>query len=145
MKIKSILGFVCAMMFLGCTISSNKTIENGLEDKFDAESITNDFFKYQKSNDIKATIEMFSADFIRKNGKDNLIKLLNNNRLKLGSLKKYSLEKWETKIIKGSNSSSYYFLVYNNEYEKYHATESFQMNKGFFGKIKITDYKLELN
>ena len=144
MKIKLIVGFASAMLFIGCTFSSNKIISNGYPDKVDAEFVTKDFFKYQKSNDIKSTIGLFSSDFIKKNGKDHLIRLINDNKSKLGSLKKISLEKWETKVVKGSNSSSYYFLVFNTEYENCGAKESFQMTKGFLGKLKITEYKLDL-
>jgi len=62
----------------------------------------------------------------------------------LGNFKKDSLEKWETKIVKGKNSCSSYFLKYNNVYENSLVTESFKMEKGFFGKIKIIDYRYEV-
>ena len=140
---KYLYGFLIIMTFIGCTFSSNRTVINGLEDRFEAEEITKAFFNYQEtgSNDI---LELFRNTYLNKIGKDSLQAFLKQKKMVLGNLKRDSLEKWETKIEKGQNSSSEYFFKYYNEYENNTVTESFKMTKGFFGQIKIIEYKYEI-
>jgi hypothetical protein len=142
-KIKLLPGILSTIMLIGCTLNSNKTITNRLEDKFEAEEIANEFFKYQDTNDT-TVIGLFSDSFVKKNGKEQLIELLNKNKIRFGSLKKITLERWETKFVEGTNSSSEYFLVFNNEYENHHIKESFKMHKGNRGKIEVINYKAEI-
>ena len=143
-KIKLLPGFLSAIMLIGCTLNSNKTITNRLGDKYEAEEITSAFFKYQDTNDTEAVIGLFSDSFVKKNGKEKLIELLNKNKIRFGSLKKITLKRWETEFVEGTNSSSEYFLVFNNEYENHHVKEYFKMHKGFGGKIEVINYKAEI-
>ena len=143
MTIKFLPGILSAIMLIGCTLNSNKTLINRLEEKYEAEEITNEFFKYQDTNDT-AVVGLFSDSFVKKNGKEQLIELLNKNKIRFGSLKKITLERWETEFVPGTNSSSEYFLVFNNEYENHHVKESFKMHKGYGGKIEVINYKAEI-
>ena len=143
MKTNLIFGLLIVIFFVGCTFSSNRTVINGLEDRFEAEEITKAFYDYQ-TTDNKNILELFSSDYLNKIGIDSLQSFLKHKKIVLGNLKKDSLQKWETKIEKGTNSSSSYFFEYNNTYENYQVTESFKMTKGLLGKIKIIDYRYEI-
>lgn len=148
---KLILMVAFGIMLMGCIMSPNKTIINGMEDKFDAEEITEKFYSYREGYDLEGMIGLFSTEYIKKNDNQDLadakLKMagfLDLNIARYGAVKKRSLVSWETKIVKASNSSSYYFLAYNNEYENCQALESFKMTKELYGRIRIIDYKLEV-
>jgi len=143
MKTKFTFGIIILIISIGCTFSHNKTEINGLDGLIEAEEITKAFYDYQ-ATDSKDIFNLFSSDYLNKIGKDSLHAFLKHKKIVLGNLKKDSLENWETKTVKGQNSSSSYFLKYNNVYENSHVTESFKMTKGFFGKIKIIDYRYEI-
>lgn len=121
MKLILIVAF--GIMLMGCIMSPNKTIINGMEDKFDAEEITEKFYSYRKVHDLEGMVGLFSTKHIKKNDRQNLADsklkvagFFDFNIARYGTVKKRSLVSWETKIVKASNSSSYYFLAYKNEY-----------------------------
>ncbi len=143
MKTKLTFGILILIIFIGCTFSYNKSEINGIEALIEAEDITKSFYDYQ-TTDSKDIFKLFSSDFLNSIGEDSLLAYLKHKKILLGNLKKDSLEEWETKIVKGKNSSSSYFLKYNNVYENSLVTESFKMKKGFLGKIKIIDYRYEI-
>lgn len=145
MKSKSLLiALLLIILFVSFKISLNKTITNGIEDRLDGEQVSNDFFNYRKSNNPDALIQLCDEEFIAKTGRKEFIKQLSDYSSKLGALKKDSLLTWETISNSGTNSSSSYLFVYDNKYENANSIETFKMKKGFWGKVEIVDYKLQI-
>ncbi|MCZ4696203.1 hypothetical protein DWB61_16165 [Ancylomarina euxinus] len=151
MKKKLMLLVIFGIMLMGCIMSPNEIIINGIEDKIDAEEITDKFYSCRKVYDLEGMIGLFSTKYIKMNDHQSLADaklkvadFLDLNIVRYGAVKKRSLVSWETKIVKASKSSSYYFLAYKNEYVNYQVLESFKMTKELYGRIRIIDYKLEV-
>ncbi len=142
MRAVVVVGLLVAMGFTGCTFCISRTSVNSIKDRFDAEKTMKTFYEYQDLESMKI-LKLFSSDFLDKTGKDSLQLLFRYKRTVYGTLKKDSLQKWETIVRKGLNPNSKYFFAYNNTYENGRITESFTLKKGFFGTIKIVDYRIK--
>lgn len=143
MRTVVVVGLLVAMGLsgcIGCTVRVNKTVRNGFEDRLDAEKVAKAFYDYQTTEN-KEILELFSSDFLDKTGKDSLEAFLRYKRMAFGKLTRDSLQKWETFVQKGQKPGATYFLAYTNTYENGRVTESFKLKKGFFGTIKIVDYR----
>ena len=143
MKAIVVVGLLVAMGFsgcIGCTFRVNKTVKNGFEDRLEAEKVAKVFYDLQTAEG-KKILDLFSADFIDKTGLDSLRALLKDKKMAFGNLTRDSLKKWETIVQKGQNPRATYFLSYTNTYENGRVTESFNLKKGFFGTLKIVDYR----
>lgn len=80
---------------------------------------------------------MYSIDFYKKVPKDKLHEIQISLKNKLRNLEDYELDKWETRVVSGTESLSEYGFVYKMKYEKDSATEIFKLKKDDKGKIKI--------
>lgn len=142
MKAIVVVGLLVALCFTGCTFCISKTSVNSIKDRMDAEKTMKAFYDYQDTEN-KKILKLFSSDFLDKTGKDSLQLFFRYKRTVYGNLTNVSLQKWETIVRKGLNANSNYFFAFNNTYENVRVTESFTLKKGFFGTIKIVDYRIK--
>jgi len=113
---------------------------NRIEDKKDAELITNEFYNFIKTKDFEKTYDLFSNEFFNKTPKDKLFKMLSVTNEKLGNLVQTEIKNWETRRVEGSNPLATYSLIYKNKYEKFEAEETIHLLKEKDGKIRIVGY-----
>ena len=128
-KMKPIVIFcIAALLVSGC--SFNSTFTNNIEDRKDAEKVTNKLY------------ELFSKSFFDANNKEKLFEIFNATNVKLGSLEKTEIGQWETQRVEGTDPSANYALQYNNQYTNYQATETIRLTREKDGEIKIISYNI---
>jgi hypothetical protein len=140
-KIKTIV-IVCfaALLVSGC--SFNSTFTNNIEDRKDAEKVTNKLYELIKKKDYEATTVLFSKRFFDASNKEKLFEIFNATNVKLGSLEKTEIGQWETQRVEGTDPSANYALQYNNQYTNYQATETIRLTREKDGAIKIISYNI---
>ncbi|MBR8534275.1 hypothetical protein KDU71_01800 [Carboxylicivirga sediminis] len=138
---KQVLGLILLLFLSGCIFNVERSQTNSIEDKFDSEQIVKKFYSYQNAADIDQMLGMFSNEYIKQFEMQQLVVFLSELREQLGYLKHRYIKEWKTES--GTNSSSVYFFVFENEYENGHTTETFHMRKEFPGRIRIVDYKVK--
>ncbi|QYN51762.1 MULTISPECIES: hypothetical protein [Apibacter] len=106
-------------------------------DKKEAEKILKVYFYNLAYESVTSNDSLYSIDFYTKISKDKLHKIHNSLKNKLGNLIDYKLDKWETRVVSGTQSYSEYGFVYTVIYEKDSATEIFKLKKDDKGRIKI--------
>lgn len=131
---------IVALLVNGC--SFNSTFTNNIEDRKDAEKVTNKLYELIKKKDYEATTVLFSKRFFDASNKKKLFEIFNATNVKLGSLKKTEIEQWETQRVEGTNPSANYALQYNNHYTNYEATEIIRLTREKDGSIKIISYNI---
>lgn len=110
---------------------------NNNMDKKEAEKILKVYFYNLAYESVTSNDSLYSIDFYTKISKDKLHKIHNSLKNKLGNLIDYKLDKWETRVLSGTQSYSEYGFVYTVIYEKDSATEIFKLKKDDKGRIKI--------
>lgn len=120
----------------------NSQYLNREEDKNEAEQVTNKLYDFLKSKNYEGTNDLFSKKFFEVTDKEKLLKIYAMTNEKLGDLITTEVESWETKVVKGSNPSSNYVLVYKNKYERFEARETITLTKEEDGQIRILGYNI---
>ena len=136
--------YLILISFLLISCSFNQTFSNREEDKKDAEEISQKFFWELKYGGNMDTIyNLFGDKFFEVTDKDKLLQIINTSQNDIGRVEEYNLVKWETLIVKGSNSKSEYLLVYDVKRGTTAKTEeTFSMQKDKNGDIKIVGYRV---
>jgi hypothetical protein len=138
---RTIVILCIAVLFAsGCNFTS--TFTNNIEDRKDAEKVTNKLYELIKKKDYEATTVLFSKLFFDASSKEKLFEIFSATNVKLGSLEKTEIEQWETKRVEGTNPSANYALQYNNRYKNYSATETIRLTREKDGAIKIISYNI---
>ncbi|RZJ78940.1 MAG: hypothetical protein EOO47_12285 [Flavobacterium sp.] len=119
----------------------NSTFINREEDKEDAEKIAEKFYGHLQKRAYSKLHALISERFWKTTSDDKLDDFLTSADDKLGPIKSKTLDHWETKIIKGTQSSSTYVLYYLVQREKHQSKETLTLTKED-GKIKILGYNL---
>ena len=138
-KISFFLGVVI-LVLTSCHF--NSWVIDSEEDKRDAEKTTNKLFDLLKKKRYEETTTLFSKNFFEYTSKEKLVKLFSVTNKKLGQLEEIKLNSWETRVVKGSDPSANYVLIYRNRYEKFQATETLQLIKEKDGNIRIMRYRI---
>jgi len=137
MKIsKNLIAFLLLFALTSCTLSYT----NREADKEEAKKVTDHFFELIKAKNYDAAYPLFSDDFYAVTPKAKLKELFMTVQEKLGDLTNISLDQWQTKVVKGTDPSSEYDLLYQNQHAKFKSAEEFKLTKNWDGKIRILAY-----
>lgn len=140
MKLKIIYLFFTLLLLTSCNF--NQFYKDRESDKIDGERIPQKFYwELRHGGNQDDIYKLFGEKFFEVTDKKKLGELINitNN---IGSVQKYTLVKWETLIVKGSNARSQYFFEYNVERGTETTDESFNLEKDEEGNIKIVGYRV---
>lgn len=129
-----------AFILVSCNF--NKIYHNREEDKKESEKITEKFYALIKENNRQEAFRLASKNLFRATSKDNFNKILDNASIECGSIKNYSLNHWETIIIKGNNPRGEYVLIYDVNRSIKNTKEKFTLKKEN-DSIKILGYNIQ--
>ncbi|MGG5211020.1 hypothetical protein ACQWU4_19030 [Chryseobacterium sp. MIQD13] len=134
---------IILISFLLISCSFNQTFSNREEDKKEAEKISQKFFwELKYGGNLDTIYNLFSDKFFEVTNKEKLLQIINVSQNDIGRVEEYNLVKWETLIIKGSNSKSEYLLIYDVKRGSGKTEETFSMEKDKNGDIKIVGYRV---
>ncbi|MBP2619398.1 hypothetical protein [Chryseobacterium jejuense] len=136
---KYILIFI-TFFLISCNF--NSTSQNREEDKKEAEKITERFYYFIKKNDKENAIELISKNLFKVTPKEKFSQILGSCSSECGEIKSYSLNHWETFVVKGTNPRSEYVLVYDVNRTIKNTKEKFTLKKEN-DSIKILGYNIE--
>jgi hypothetical protein len=134
--------YALLVLFLNSCQFNNQYL-NREDDKAEAELVTTKFYSFIMNQEFEKTLGLFSDKFFEYASKEELLKLLTAIENKLGKLENTRIEKWDTRIINGSDPSSAYKFLYIVKYEKYEAAESISLIKEDDGTIRIAGYNVD--
>ncbi len=134
------LTIFCVCLFI-VSCNFNATYEDRIEDKNDAQKITNTFYDLLKAQKYKETYGLFSKRFFQITDTSKLNTLYDVISQRLGAIDEVNLDHWKTEIIKGSNPSSNYALFFLVKRDKYESRETVSLTKEN-GSIKIVGYNV---
>lgn len=123
----------------GCNF--NSAYLNREEDKKDAEKVADQFYTLLEKNDLKNISPLLSHQFKAVTSAQKLNDYLTGTVNKLGEIKSKKLDHWETKVIRGSNSSANYVLYYVVQRAKFQAKETVTLTAEN-DQIKILGYNV---
>lgn len=135
---KPLIAFLLLFTLTSCVFTSTYT--NREADKQEAEKVTNSFFELIKAKNYEAAYPLFSDDFFSVTPKPKLKEMFVTIQDKLGDLTSTNLDQWQTKVVKGTDPSSEYDLLYQNQHAKFKSAEEFKLTKNWDGKIRILYY-----
>lgn len=131
-----------SILFFSCNINSTST--NNESDKIEAETVTNKFYHYLEMNEFDKAKSLFSNKFFEVTDKEKLDKIFRKTIEDCGNLTNFTLEDWNTFIVKGTNSKSEYILLYNVIREKKQTMEKIGLIKEG-DDIKIVSYNVNFD
>ncbi|MBL4677407.1 MAG: hypothetical protein JKY70_14560 [Mucilaginibacter sp.] len=97
---------ILALIPLLAACNYNTIRMNSEIDKPAGEKITFMFFEDVRTQNYQSTYSLFSNDFWKVTSKDKVGNIFKTSKNKLGALKDMSLDKWETRVVVGSNPSA---------------------------------------
>jgi len=136
---KIILFIFISMSFTSCHYIEN--CKNRVEDKNEAEKITNQFYELVKQDNFSKTYNLFSNKFFSVTDTVKLNNIFRTTNEKLGAIDSIKLYNWETAIIKGTVEKSNYFLQYKVKRKKFNSKETFILTKEK-GIVKIIGFNV---
>lgn len=139
--LKIVFNSVIILILMGCHF--NGQYLNREEDKSEAEMITNQFYTKIKNQEFNESLALFSDKFFEYSDRQELLKILTATNNKLGVLQSTKLEKWDSRVIEGSDPSSNYTFLYINQYEKFEARETIGLIKDDDGIVRIVSYNID--
>ncbi|MCY0968709.1 hypothetical protein [Chryseobacterium wangxinyae] len=129
---KKILLFVILTLLVSC--SFNKTFSNRESDRDEAEKISKKFYwELSYGGNQDDLYNLFGEQFFEVTTKDKLNQMNLVSQNEIGQVQDYTLVKWETLVIKGSNPDV--------KRERGKTQETFSLNKKE-GEIKIVGYHI---
>lgn len=132
--------FAC-IIFSGMSCSFNSTSLNSDADKTAADKIAVTFYEAVRENALEKTYPVLSKDFFLYTTKPEYEIMMGNFNRITGNLMNYELEKWDSKVVSGTDPSGSYHLQYKVYYDKDTTTETFNLIKEEDG-IKIIGYQI---
>ncbi|MGM9477897.1 hypothetical protein ACS5PU_15805 [Pedobacter sp. GSP4] len=137
----------CATLFalsLLLTLSScnfNSTYINREEDKKDAEKVADQFYALLQKKEFQKVDPLLSTQFKAVTSAVKLNNYLSGALNKLGEIKSEKLDHWESKVVRGTNSSATYVLYYIVERTKFQSKETVTL-AAENNQIKIQGYNV---
>jgi hypothetical protein len=134
--------YLLIITFLLISCSFNQTFSNRESDKEDAEKISKKFYwelRYGTNHD--KIYKLFSDKFFEVTNRETLDKMITVSENEIGPITECNLVKWETLVVKGSNSKSEYVLTYDIKRSNGKTEETFSMHEEN-GTIKIVGYRI---
>jgi hypothetical protein len=132
---------ILSLFILLTSCHFNSTFNNRVEDKDDAQKTTEWFYDMLKSQDYKATYELFSDKFYAVTDTQKLSDLFHATNERLGSIETFNMVKCETHVIEGTDEQANYALIYSVKRKNYDSKETLVLDKEN-GKIKIVSYSV---
>jgi hypothetical protein len=137
---KKFLLFVTLTLLVSC--SFNQTFSNRESDRAEAAEISKKFYwELSYGGNQDDLYNLFGEQFFEVTSRDKLNQMNLVSQNEIGQVQDYTLVKWETFVVKGSNPKSEYVLTYDVKREKGKTQEIFSMNKND-GEIKIVGYHI---
>jgi len=130
------------LLLIGCDFNTFR--KNKIEDKQEAEKVTEKFYSLVKDNNKPEIIKLFSDKFLKATSSKDLNQLLDWAITEGKNSSSHSLSAWQTLVVKGTNSKSEYSFTYNVQRGKISTQEIFTLEKED-NKIKIVTYQINLN
>lgn len=140
---KLLLTLIIPILATSCHYSNK--YQNRESDKQDAEKVTTELFGYLKNSDFEKATKLFDDEFFKVTSKEDLMKIFESTRNKLGGLKSTELADWNTMVSEGAIEQGIYNLNYNGEFENDSAKLKFTLIKNENGKIKVVGYNIQSN
>lgn len=140
---KLLLTLIIPILATSCHYSNK--YQNRESDKQDAEKVTTELFGYLKNSDFEKATKLFGDEFFKVTSKEDLMKIFESTRNKLGELKSTELADWNTMVSEGAIEQGIYNLNYNGEFENDSAKLKFTLIKNENGKIKVVGYNIQSN
>ena len=139
---KYLLLVLLSTLFTSCNINTTST--NHESDKREAEKITNKFYHYLEMKEFNEAEKLFSEKFFEVTDKEKLHKIFNHTLNDCGNLTNFSLQEWNTFVVKGTNPKSEYDFLYKVTRDKKETTERIGMLKEN-DSIKIVSYHVNFD
>ncbi|WP_231427770.1 DUF3887 domain-containing protein [Pedobacter sp. Leaf250] len=139
-KLFSVLFAFCLLLTLiSCNFSG--TYINREEDKKDAEKVADEFYTLLQNNEFQKVNSLLSTQFKAATSAEKLNNYLSGALNKLGEIKSKKLDHWESKVVKGTQSSATYVFHYLVERTKFQSKETVTLTAEN-DKIKIQCYNI---
>jgi hypothetical protein len=135
-----IVALVC-FVAIGCKF--NSSMLNQESDKADGEKVTNELYSLLSEDKFAEAEKLFGEEFFGVTSKEDLLLIFTKTRDALGKFKSNKLADWKTEEISGTDSRTDYKMVYEVEYEKGKATETFLLRKKDDASPKIIGYHVD--
>ncbi|HVS91335.1 MAG TPA: hypothetical protein VHE59_04835 [Mucilaginibacter sp.] len=131
---------IFSLFLTACTLNYTRT--NRESDKEDAEKITSLLFYQLQRKDYAGADSLFSKDFFSVTTKEKLNDIFRFTQERLGDLQDTHLSDWQTKVVRGTDASSEYILLYGNTYKKSVGQVKITLKKDPDNKIRILGYTI---
>jgi hypothetical protein len=139
--IKSCFFLSFLTVLLNCCHANTQFI-NRKADKENGEQILEQFYTYIKNDNLEACISLFSEEFLAVTSKQDFVTHIYENKQKLGSIKSTKLQKWETRVVEGTDPMGNFKFVYEVQYANSSTSEVFELIKIKDDSIKIISYQV---
>lgn len=136
--------YIILLTFLLVSCDFNTFRENKVEDKEEAQKVTEKFYSYLKKNNKEEIKKLFSPKFFKITSVKDFEQLLDWQINEGKKESAHSLVHWQTLVTKGTSAKSNYILEYDVKRGKIGTEEIFTLEK-INGDIKIITYELNLN
>lgn len=130
------------LLINSCTC--NSIYNNRLQDKYEAQSVTEGFYGLTKLNDYNEIYSLLSDQLSAKSDTAQFFKQLKNLDSLYGKIDSTSVVNSQTNVVEGTNPHSNYVLVYYVRRPKLTSKETFALTREK-GQLKIYNYNIEQN
>ncbi|WP_316808384.1 hypothetical protein [Pedobacter agri] len=127
------------LTLISCNFSG--TYINREEDKKAAEKVADEFYTLLQKKEFQKVNPLLSTQFKAVTSAEKLNNYLSGTLNKLGEIKSKKLDHWESKVIKGTQSSATYVLYYLVERTKFQSKETLTLTAEN-DQIKIQGYNV---
>ncbi|HTO16583.1 MAG TPA: hypothetical protein VLZ83_12490 [Edaphocola sp.] len=97
---------IICLILMSCRFNSSYI--NREDDKRDGKQAISQFYELLKNQDYKGTYRLFDKRFFEVTDTQKLNEIYDISFEKLGNVKSYNIEKWETDAFVGANSKTNY-------------------------------------
>lgn len=129
---------IISLISLSCTCNFN--FSDSITNVDAAKEVTEQFYSSIMELDYASTDTLFSELFWESVSEERVDRIHMAILEKLGPLEEISFSDYSFKVVRGTNPSTNYTLIYNTRYKDYDAVETFHLRKDSDEKIRITSY-----
>jgi len=137
-----IYGFIlfAFLSLLSLSCSCNRSNQEG--DKREAEKITNKFYNLIIDKQYRSTFPLLSNSFWKETDTSKFLNFLETADIKLGKIKEFELNNWQTFVSAGSITSGDYILQYKTKRDSIDSQETFTLKYEKEKGILIVGYNI---
>ncbi len=126
---------------ISCTFYAK--YNNRIEDKNNAEQITEKFHEYWNGQNFKSALSLFDDGFFVKGTKNDFLMFLDSCYSITGKLITTTEKTWQTSVTESPSLSGNYLFVYDNTYSNIKCKETIGLTQKPGGIIKIIYYHID--